>query len=77
MARRLALRVDGLNIPKPGRIPAGSEAVVMEAHDAAVTAGRSSYVDPSTRLTVFTARFLADRNYCCGSGCRHCPYVDP
>jgi len=50
---------------------------VMEAHDAAVTAGRSSYVDPSTRLTVFTARFLADRNYCCGSGCRHCPYVDP
>lgn len=49
----------------------------MAAHDAAVSAGRQSYLDPTTRLTVFTARFLADRNYCCGSGCRHCPYVDP
>ena len=49
----------------------------MAAHDAAVASGRSSYLDPSTRLMVFTAKFLADRNYCCGSGCRHCPYVDP
>jgi hypothetical protein len=23
---------------------------------------------------VFTARFLRRRGYCCGSGCRHCPY---
>lgn len=23
---------------------------------------------------VFTARFLARRGYCCGNGCRHCPY---
>ena len=23
---------------------------------------------------VFTAKFLRDRGYCCGSGCRHCPY---
>lgn len=68
--------MDGLTRPKPERVPVGSEAAVMGAHDAAVVAGRSSYLDPSTRLTVFTARFLADRNYCCGSGCRHCPYVD-
>jgi hypothetical protein len=25
-------------------------------------------------LVVFTARFLLRRGYCCGSGCRHCPY---
>lgn len=25
---------------------------------------------------VFTEVFLIDRGYCCGSGCRHCPY-DP
>lgn len=23
---------------------------------------------------VFTAGFLKRRGYCCGSGCRHCPY---
>jgi hypothetical protein len=23
---------------------------------------------------VFTARFLSRRGYCCGNGCRHCPY---
>ncbi|MEN0003769.1 MAG: DUF5522 domain-containing protein [Bacteroidota bacterium] len=23
---------------------------------------------------VFTEHFLTNRGYCCGSGCRHCPY---
>ncbi|MGZ5189548.1 MAG: DUF5522 domain-containing protein [Flavisolibacter sp.] len=25
-------------------------------------------------LITFTAKFLLDRGYCCGSGCRNCPY---
>jgi hypothetical protein len=25
-------------------------------------------------LMVLTAAFLRKRGYCCGSGCRHCPY---
>ncbi|HYP51964.1 MAG TPA: DUF5522 domain-containing protein [Pyrinomonadaceae bacterium] len=25
---------------------------------------------------VFTARYLLRRGYCCGNGCRHCPYDD-
>jgi hypothetical protein len=25
-------------------------------------------------LMVLTERFLKERGYCCGSGCRHCPY---
>lgn len=25
-------------------------------------------------LYVWTARFLKERGYCCGNGCRHCPY---
>ena len=25
---------------------------------------------------VFTEEYLAQRGYCCGNGCRHCPY-DP
>lgn len=26
-------------------------------------------------LFVFTAKYLRDRGYCCGSGCKHCPYT--
>jgi hypothetical protein len=26
---------------------------------------------------VFTAAYHLKRGYCCGSGCRHCPYGDP
>jgi hypothetical protein len=25
-------------------------------------------------LMVLTAHFLKRRGYCCGNGCRHCPY---
>lgn len=25
-------------------------------------------------LITFTAHYLLKRGYCCGSGCRHCPY---
>lgn len=25
-------------------------------------------------LFVFTAKYLSDRGFCCGSGCKHCPY---
>ena len=27
-------------------------------------------------LMVLTAHFLENRGYCCGSGCRHCPYPE-
>ena len=27
-------------------------------------------------LMVLTGRFLRNRGYCCGNGCRHCPYSD-
>jgi hypothetical protein len=25
-------------------------------------------------LTVFTAEYLLSRGYCCGNGCKNCPY---
>ena len=25
-------------------------------------------------LVVFTAKYLLQRGYCCGNGCRNCPY---
>lgn len=34
--------------------------------------GEDYYVENG--LYVFTAHFLRKRGYCCGSGCRHCPY---
>jgi len=47
----------------------------MALHAAAVAAGAPVYRDPATGNSVFTAAFLADRGYCCESGCRHCPYA--
>ena len=34
--------------------------------------GEDYYFDNG--LMVLTARFLLKRGYCCGNGCRHCPY---
>jgi hypothetical protein len=34
--------------------------------------GEDYYVENG--LYVFTASYLKRRGYCCGSGCRHCPY---
>lgn len=51
-----------------------ASAAAQAAHDAAVAAGRDLYADPETGYLVFTSAALALRGYCCGSGCRHCPY---
>jgi hypothetical protein len=48
---------------------------VLRRHAAAVVDGIPTYRDPSSGLAVFTARFLAERGWCCDSGCRHCPFV--
>ena len=34
--------------------------------------GRDYYIEND--LYVFTTYFLKNRGYCCGNGCRHCPY---
>ena len=47
----------------------------MRRHDAAVEARLPTYPDPLSGFGVFTADFLERRDYCCASGCRHCPYV--
>jgi hypothetical protein len=28
-------------------------------------------------LLVYTAAFHLERGFCCGSGCRHCPFIPP
>lgn len=32
------------------------------------------YIDQETGFMVFTAKYHLKRGYCCGSGCRHCPF---
>lgn len=49
-------------------------AEIIRSHDAAVAGGKDGYLDPRSGLWVFTARFLRERGWCCGSGCRHCPF---
>ena len=53
---------------------AAGRAAVTAAHDAAVAAGEPGYTDPDSGLFVLTDAYLRDRGYCCGNGCRHCPY---
>jgi Family of unknown function (DUF5522) len=47
---------------------------VEEAHLAACNAEESMYVDPHTKLHVFTEHAHRKRGKCCGNMCRHCPY---
>lgn len=36
--------------------------------------GIDYYIDEQSGLMVLTAHFHVKRGYCCGSGCRECPY---
>lgn len=36
--------------------------------------GKDFYFD-ETGLMVLTRDYLIERGYCCGNGCRNCPYV--
>ena len=76
MEQSAALRIDGLERPLESRLSPERQEFdrIMEAHRSAVESRRPLYRDPVSGLSVFTAAFLADRGYCCGSGCRHCPY---
>lgn len=64
MSQPMGLPMSDAELPAP----------VRAAHDRAVAAGQAGYIDPTTGLFVMTARFLSDRGWCCGNGCRHCPW---
>jgi len=49
---------------------------IIKLHKQAIDEGSDIYIDPDTGFAVLTAKFLLKRGYCCGSGCRHCPYND-
>jgi hypothetical protein len=66
-----------LSEPSVSRLPADHprREEILAAHAAALAAGAAGYTDPESGLFVLTAAFLADRGWCCGRGCRHCPYI--
>ena len=35
--------------------------------------GEDYYLDPRG-FRVFTEKYHKERGYCCGNGCKHCPY---
>ena len=47
---------------------------VRKLHAEACAMKKLTYTDPITGFEVFTADYLMQRGYCCGNGCRHCPY---
>lgn len=34
----------------------------------------TDYYFNESGLMVLTTKYLLDRGYCCGNGCKHCPY---
>ena len=47
---------------------------IMALHKKAIENNEETYIDPETGYKVFTAKYLLERENCCNSGCRHCPY---
>lgn len=66
-----------LTQPHPDRLSPSEpdHAAILQAHEDALRAGTDTYVDPRSGFSVLTAGFLMRRGACCGSGCRHCPYL--
>ncbi len=48
---------------------------IKKLHEKALRDRRDSYIDPDTGRQVMTEQYLWERGCCCGSGCRHCPYL--
>jgi hypothetical protein len=67
-----------LSQPSPSRLPLDTSRrdEILAAHEAALAAESAGYLDPVSGLFVLSAKFLADRGYCCERGCRHCPYTE-
>lgn len=66
-----------LNCPHTSRLDPNRAdyELILAAHLAALQVNGNGYKDPKSGAFVFTALALADRGYCCNSGCRHCPYL--
>jgi hypothetical protein len=48
-------------------------AIKLEIMPKAFVEGEDYYIN-ERGLYVFTERYLKERGYCCGNGCKHCPF---
>jgi hypothetical protein len=48
---------------------------ILALHSEAMNQDLDEYKDPKTGFQVLTAKFHADRGFCCDQLCRHCPYL--
>lgn len=55
--------------------PRENEEKSTAAHQSAVERKADFYLNQQGQM-VFTSYFHLRRGFCCGSGCRHCPYKD-
>ena len=49
---------------------------ILTLHAHACDDEEAGYLDPETGLFVLTSFYLRERGYCCGNGCRHCPFTE-
>jgi hypothetical protein len=70
------MRAGWREVPHPARLAPDHPAydAILAAHQRACASGLSTYLDPASGASVFTADYLAARGYCCSQGCRHCPW---
>ena len=69
---------EALLTPHPERLDPSAAGYdqILEIHAAACARGEDGYLDPVSGLFVMTAQYHWARGECCGTGCRHCPYLD-
>lgn len=70
------LREDPMT-PRPERLDPSNPQFysIMLAHESACARQQAGYLDPFTGLFVMTANNHMERGFCCGRGCRHCPFA--
>ncbi len=61
-------------VDSPNSLERRLSAPLARLHSDAVARGDSRYTDPDTGYFVFTRSAHIARGYCCGGGCRHCPF---
>jgi len=69
---------DALRRPHPERLAPSAPGYdqILARHDAACERREDGYLDPMSGLFVMTAQYHWDRGACCGTGCRHCPFLE-
>lgn len=69
---------EDIPIPTEHRLPKTHRSYdeILKLHEEACLRNEAFYLDPQSGYVVFTALYLMQKEICCGSLCRHCPYPE-